>query len=90
MNFGAFVRIGGKAEGLVHISEIAPFRVNRVEDALKVGDIVKVVVKEIDQEGRVNLSIKAIDPDFAARKGLKPSDGGPPPYDRRTPPPRGS
>lgn len=76
MNFGAFVKLAGKTEGLVHISEIAPFRIATVEEALRVGDVVKVVVKEIDDQGRVNLSIKMIDPDFAARKGLKPSEGG--------------
>jgi polyribonucleotide nucleotidyltransferase len=73
MNFGAFVRLSGKTEGLVHISEIAPFRITTVNEALKVGDIVKVVVKEIDDQGRVNLSIKMADPEFATRKGLKPS-----------------
>jgi len=74
MNFGAFVKLGGKTEGLVHISEIAPFRIATVEEALAVGETVKVVVKEIDDQGRVNLSIKMIDPEFATRKGLKPSD----------------
>ncbi len=74
MNFGAFVRLNGKAEGLVHISEIAPFRIATVEEALHVGDVVKVVVKEIDDQGRINLSIKAIDPEFAERKGLKASE----------------
>jgi len=73
MNFGAFVHLSGKTEGLVHISEIAPFRIATVEEALKVGDIVKVVVKEIDDQGRVNLSIKMVDPEFATRKGLTPS-----------------
>lgn len=73
MNFGAFVRIGGKNEGLVHISEIAPFRVARVEDALQMGETVKAVVKEIDDMGRVNLSIKMIDPEFASRKGVQPA-----------------
>lgn len=77
MNFGAFVNIGGKTEGLVHISEIAPFRIATVEEALKVGDVVKVVVKEIDDQGRVNLSIKMIDPEFATRKGLQPSQMDP-------------
>jgi len=73
MNFGAFVRLGGKTEGLVHVSEIAPFRIATVDEALKVGDIVKVVVKEIDDQGRINLSIKMIDPEFAVRKGLAPA-----------------
>jgi ribosomal protein S1 len=71
---------------LVHISEFAPFRIANVRDAVAVGEVVKVVVKEIDEMGRVNLSIKAIDPDFAARKGLKPGDTGPASYDRRPPP----
>ena len=75
MDFGAFVRIGGSAEGLVHVSEIAPFRVDRIADALKEGDIVPVVVKEIDEKGRINLSIKAADQDWAARKGIKPGTG---------------
>ncbi|MBX9765488.1 S1 RNA-binding domain-containing protein, partial [Patescibacteria group bacterium] len=78
----AFVNIGGKTEGLVHISEIAPFRIATVEEALKVGETVKVVVKEIDDQGRVNLSIKMIDPELAVRKGLKPSEGMPPSPDR--------
>ncbi len=77
MNFGAFVRLAGKTEGLVHISEIAPFRIATVEEALQVGDIVKVVVKEIDDQGRINLSIKMVDPEFAARKGLKAAEGNP-------------
>lgn len=77
MNFGAFVRIGGKTEGLVHISEVAPFRIATVEEAFKIGDVVKAVVKEVDDQGRVNLSIKMADPDFATRKGLKPAEGNP-------------
>lgn len=75
MDFGAFVRVGpGKdAEGLVHVSEVAPFRINKISDAVKVGDKVRVMIKEIDEKGRINLSIKAADPDFASRKGLTPS-----------------
>lgn len=72
MDFGAFVKIGsGKnAEGLVHVSEIATFRINKVSDAIAVGEKVRVMIKEIDDKGRINLSIKAVDPDFASRKGL--------------------
>jgi len=75
MEFGAFVRFGaGKdGEGLVHVSEVAPFRINKIGDALSVGEKVRVMIKEIDEKGRVNLSIKAADPDFASRKGLTPS-----------------
>ena len=75
MDFGAFVKIGPTkdAEGLVHVSEVAPFRINKIGDALKIGDKVRVMIKEVDERGRLNLSIKAVDPDFAARKGLVPS-----------------
>lgn len=90
LDFGAFVRLSSRTEGLVHISEFAPFRIASVSDAVAVGERVKVVVKEIDSEGRVNLSIKDIDPDFAARKDLKSAPpreydrgGGPPHHGRR-------
>jgi len=74
MDFGAFVRVGpGKdAEGLVHVSEVAPFRIGKISDAVAVGDKVRVMIKEIDEKGRINLSIKSVDPDFASRKGLTP------------------
>ena len=58
MNFGAFVEIAPGKEGLVHISKLANKRVAKVEDVVKVGDKVKVKLLEIDQQGRLNLSIK--------------------------------
>ncbi|TSC55294.1 MAG: polyribonucleotide nucleotidyltransferase, partial [Parcubacteria group bacterium Greene0416_79] len=69
--FGAFVSINnGNGEGLVHISEIAPFRIDRIESVLRVGQKVPVVVKEVDAEkGRIRLSIKDADPNFIKRKG---------------------
>ncbi len=66
--FGAFVNIGYETDGLVHVSEIAPFRVDNVGDYVKIGDKVPVVVKEIDERGRIALSIKATAPDFIKRK----------------------
>jgi polyribonucleotide nucleotidyltransferase len=75
MDFGAFVQIGPGKDGLVHVSEVAPFRIDKISDAVQIGDIVPVILKEIDEKGRYNLSIKAADPDFATRKGLKPSTG---------------
>jgi polyribonucleotide nucleotidyltransferase len=67
--FGAFVRIGlGNTEGLVHISEIAPFRVDNVGAILKVGDKIPVVVKGVDERERVSLSLKAADPEYAKKK----------------------
>ncbi|OGC88991.1 polyribonucleotide nucleotidyltransferase [Candidatus Adlerbacteria bacterium RIFCSPHIGHO2_02_FULL_54_18] len=84
MDFGAFVRVGpGKdAEGLVHVSEIAPFRIEKIAGALSVGEKVRVMIKEIDEKGRINLSIKQVDPDFASRKGILPAqnNGG---FERR-------
>jgi polyribonucleotide nucleotidyltransferase len=71
LDFGAFVKIGPNTDGLVHVSEVAPFRIAKITDALSIGDIVPVVIKEIDDKGRYNLSIKAADPEFASRKGLK-------------------
>ncbi|MGN1400399.1 MAG: polyribonucleotide nucleotidyltransferase [Bacillus sp. (in: firmicutes)] len=58
--FGAFVEIFSGKDGLVHISELAPERVNKVEDVLAIGDDVLVKVTEIDKQGRVNLSRKAV------------------------------
>ena len=60
MNFGAFVEIAIGKEGLLHISQIANHRVAKVEDELKVGDKVTVKVTEIDRQGRINLSRKAL------------------------------
>ncbi len=59
MNFGAFIDLGvaGK-EGLVHISKISKERVNKVEDVLNIGDKVTVKVAEIDEQGRINLTMK--------------------------------
>ncbi|MFH1112161.1 MAG: polyribonucleotide nucleotidyltransferase [Patescibacteria group bacterium] len=58
MNFGAFVEVLPKQEGLVHISELAWHRVEKVEDVVKIGDTLPVKVIEIDSQGRINLSHK--------------------------------
>jgi len=58
--FGAFVEIFHGKDGLVHISELAEERVGKVEDVLKLGDQILVKVTEIDKQGRVNLSRKAV------------------------------
>jgi polyribonucleotide nucleotidyltransferase len=55
MNFGAFVEILPKRDGLVHISQLADHRVNKVEDVVNIGDEIMVKVMEIDKKGRVNL-----------------------------------
>ncbi|MEK7793016.1 MAG: polyribonucleotide nucleotidyltransferase, partial [Candidatus Hydrogenedentota bacterium] len=95
MNFGAFVSVVGSQEGLVHISELAPGHVNRVEDVLDVGDEVDVKVIEIDHMGRVNLSKVQADIELgriseddlqAARQDRGPRDRGPRDSDRGGPP----
>lgn len=59
MNFGAFAEVLPNQEGLIHISELADSRVEKVEDVVNIGDVVPVVVKEIDSQGRINLSRKS-------------------------------
>ena len=71
-NFGAFVEILPGKEGLVHISELAPHRVGRVEDVVQVGDEVLVKVTEIDRLGRINLSRRAA---LARESGDEEADG---------------
>lgn len=56
--YGAFVDIGGGKEGLVHVSKISKERVKNVEDFVKVGDKVPVKVIDIDEQGRINLTMK--------------------------------
>nr|WP_300004552.1 polyribonucleotide nucleotidyltransferase [Tissierella sp.] len=60
LNFGAFLDILNGKEGLLHISQIAKERINKVEDVLKVGDELLVKVMEIDKQGRINLSRKVL------------------------------
>jgi len=69
MAFGAFVQIAPGKEGLVHISEIAPRRINKVEDVLKLGDEVIVKLKEVDDMGRNNFSIRAVTPEEKQKFG---------------------
>jgi polyribonucleotide nucleotidyltransferase len=67
MAFGAFVQIAPGKEGLVHISEIASRRINKVEDVLKLGDEVIVKLTEVDDKGRNNFSIRAVSPEDKAK-----------------------
>ncbi len=60
MDFGAFVNVLPGKDGLVHISQISDERVEKVSDKLKEGDMVKVKVLEIDKQGRIRLSMKAV------------------------------
>ncbi len=60
MDFGAFVTILPGKDGLVHVSQISNERVEKVSDVLKEGDVVKVKVLEVDKQGRIRLSMKAV------------------------------
>lgn len=60
--FGAIVDLGHHREGLLHISELAPFRVNRVEDVVKSGEELKLKIKKIEQNGKISLSLKDVNP----------------------------
>jgi polyribonucleotide nucleotidyltransferase len=89
MAFGAFVEILPGKEGLVHISELANYRVARVEDIVNVGDEIKVLVTEIDRQGRINLSRRALlDPGEGMPEGAEGSEGGPAGPDGEDGPPR--
>ncbi|WP_201245786.1 polyribonucleotide nucleotidyltransferase [Halochromatium salexigens] len=65
MDFGAFVTILPGRDGLVHISQISDERVERVSDKLKEGDVIRVKVLEVDKQGRIRLSMKAVAEDEA-------------------------
>ena len=60
-NFGAFVDLGSGKEGLLHISKISSKRVEKVEDVLSIGDEITVKVTDIDNQGRINLSMKDLE-----------------------------
>ena len=68
--FGAFAKLNEQTEGLIHISEIVPWRLENLDGILKVGDRVSVIVAKVE-DGKIGLSIKKIDPDFAERRGIK-------------------
>jgi len=67
-NFGAFIEILPGTDGMVHISELENYRVDRVEDILRLGDMVDVKVIDIDREGKIRLSRKAVLNDHSIKK----------------------
>jgi polyribonucleotide nucleotidyltransferase len=72
VDFGAFVKFGFNNEGLVHISEIAPFRIEVMGNHLKEGMEVPLVIKGTDERGKIALSIKQADATFAEKVGFAP------------------
>src|SRR5580658_3280980 len=82
VDFGAFVNFLGARDGLVHISELAPQRVGKVTDVVKVGDQVKVKVLGFDDRGKVKLSIKQVDQTTGEDIGTKRQEAKRPRRDR--------
>ncbi len=74
VDFGAFVNFLGAKDGLVHISELAPQRVGKVADVVKVGDQVKVKVLGFDDRGKVKLSMKQVDQATGEDIGNRPRE----------------
>ncbi len=68
--FGAFARLDPYNEGLIHISEIAPFRLESLDGVLTVGESVPVLVSKLE-DGKIGLSIKQADPEFATKRNLQ-------------------
>lgn len=73
-DFGAFVKLNGSTEGMVHVSEVAPFRIQSVGEVLAIGQTVPVVIKSINERGQVSLSIKDRDPNFVSPGKSKPEN----------------
>lgn len=79
MDFGAFVELNSGNDGMVHVSELAPYHISKPADFVEVGDIVTVRVKEIDAQGRINLSMKGLpenEPLWATNKGKSEPGSG--------------
>jgi polyribonucleotide nucleotidyltransferase len=85
MDFGAFVEVLPGKEGLVHISELADYRVASVGDVVKVGDEIMVKVVEIDRMGRINLSRRAVLDDSTKTSGVGGKDSAASGYKPRKP-----
>jgi len=78
LDFGAFVEVLPGKEGLVHVSELAHEYVSKPSDVVKLGDKIKVKVIEIDDQGRINLSKKALEKSSGVKRDNGRSPGGPP------------
>lgn len=76
MDFGAFIELVAGRDGMAHVSELAPYRISKPSDFLEIGDIVTVRIKEIDEMGRVNLSLKGLSENESLWKDEKGKDTG--------------
>ena len=76
LDFGAFIELLPGRDGMVHVSEMAPYRIGKPSDFMKEGDMVTVFVKEIDDKGRVNLTMKGMPENEALWKDEKGKQQG--------------
>jgi len=76
LDFGAFISLNANQDGMAHVSELAPYRVEKPGDILNIGDEVTVKIKEIDDQGRVNLTLKGLEENAALWKDEKGKSAG--------------
>ncbi len=76
LDFGAFVSLNANQDGMVHVSELAPYRIEKPSDFLTVGDEVTIKIKEIDDQGRVNLTMKGLEENMSLWKDEKGKSNG--------------
>lgn len=87
---GAFVQLAPGKDGMVHISQLAPFRVNQVEDVVNMDDELVVKINDVDERGRINLTLKGVTDDERASLGMPPMNWpAAPEYVERPPRPEG-
>ncbi len=78
LDFGAFIALNANQDGMVHVSELAPYRIEKPGDFLNLGDEISVKIKEIDDQGRINLTMKGLEENahlWKDQKGKSNSDG---------------
>ena len=71
MDFGAFIALNSNQDGMAHVSELAPYRIGKPSDFVSVGDTVTVKIKEIDDQGRINLTLKGLEENMPLWKDEK-------------------
>ncbi|MCX6800361.1 MAG: S1 RNA-binding domain-containing protein [Candidatus Falkowbacteria bacterium] len=77
--FGAFLQITAQTDGLIHVSELAPYRVESVADFVKIGDELTAMVREVNDKGQVSLTLKGVEENaklWVDGKGKSSGDGG--------------
>lgn len=76
LDFGAFVQLNASQDGMVHVSELAPYRIEKPGDFLNIGDLVTVKIREIDEKGRINLTMKGLEENAPLWKDEKGKSNG--------------